>query len=529
MKSSTTRRAGRWGIAAALVAIAAAGEASAEQGPPPAASPAPAPVFLPAAEPVASTSTIETERTTEPRDRRPDRAPAPPDEEREEPIDAADTRHAPPPDQASGVARRPGESTGNRLRVIPRALLFVPRLALEVVNAPVRGAFWVYDRYELNARARDIFFNDAGTVGLYPVADVTSGFGFTGGARFIHRDLFGEGERLSMRASFGGLYQQQYIASVHTGDRLGSRLRLEAEGEYEIDPRERFFGIGNGDETEIAAPVDPYEAELAADTRFRQNVGRVFGRAHVLLFGPVSTRLTSGFLWKRFARSSPGDISEGTDIAEHFMTSELPGWDQGASYGYHELELRYDSRRPHDPFESSSLPSTGWLLAGYGGIARGFDRAPVDYVRYGGDVQRYVRLGESPRVLVLRALAEQVSGDMEHIPFSDLPRLGGPILLRGYERDRFRDRAMALTSAEYQFDVLANLAGYVFVDAGRVYPSLADVSVEGVRVGYGGGVQFHTQRSFVARANVASSVDGGIFFNLTFDPVHEPRSRVERD
>ncbi|HEU5055340.1 MAG TPA: BamA/TamA family outer membrane protein, partial [Kofleriaceae bacterium] len=130
---------------------------------------------------------------------------------------------------------------------------------------------------------------------------------------------------------------------------------------------------------------------------------------------------------------------------------------------------------------------------------------------------------------VLRALAEEVRGDLDEIPFVDLPRLGGPVLLRGYPRDRFRDRAMALASAEYLFDLGSMVAAYLFVDAGRVAPHLADLTAEDARVGYGGGLQIYTNASLLGRLNLASSIDGGLFVSFRFDPVYQPQSRVERD
>ncbi len=445
------------------------------------------------------------------------------------PVTAADVANAPPPDQASGISQGERRTTGERLKFVPRALLFVPRLALEVAGAPVRASLYAYDRYDVAARAKDVFWNDTGTVGLYPVFDLQTDYGLTGGARFIHRDLFGEREKLSMRASFGGIYNQQYTASLSSGERFG-RLRLEAKGEYEIDPRERFFGIGNNEEVAQAdAPVDPYDDPLAIDSRFRQRVARGFGRARLDIVGPLSARVTSGVLHKEFERSSRGDIPPGTDIAEHYQVEELGAWEDGASYTYNELELRYDSRRNGDEWEPASLPSTGWLISGFGGVARGFAGSPTRYTLYGGDVQRFIRLGANPRVLTLRLMAQEVRGETDEIPFVDLPRLGGPTLLRGYDRDRFRDRAMALGSAEYLWDLGRMWSAYVFTDAGRVYPRLQDAALEDIRVGYGGGLQLHFEKSIVGRFNVASSIDGGIFFNLSLDPVYEPTARVERD
>ena len=476
---------------------------------------------------------VDTDRPVRPWELPPDtiprtdpdrRAPAEP-----APHTSASVARAPLPQHAGGIARGEPRTLGEKLTFVPRALLFVPRLAVEVASAPVRGALYAYDRYQVSARARDIFWNDAGTVGLYPVFDIQTDYGVTAGARLIHRDLFGEREKLTMRASFGGIYNQQYTASIASGDRFGP-LRLEGKGEYEIDPRERFFGIGNGDEVDsVPAPVDPYSDPSAVDSRFRQRVARGFARARLRLIGPLSVRATSGVLDKRFERSSKGDIPPGTDIAEHYQTDEIAAFTEGTSYTYNELELRYDSRRNSDEFEPESVPSTGWLIAGFGGVARELAGARAHYTLYGGDLQRYIRLGESPRVVVLRLMAQEVRGASDEIPFVDLPRLGGPTLLRGYQRDRFRDRALALGSAEYMFDLVPGFAAYLFTDAGRVYPSLADATLEEIRVGYGGGLQFHTRKSFIGRVNIASSIDGGIFFNLSLDPVYDPTARVERD
>ena len=53
---------------------------------------------------------------------------------------------------------------------------------------------------------------------------------------------------------------------------------------------------------------------------------------------------------------------------------------------------------------------------------------------------------------------------------------------------RFRDRASTLATVEYTWDLGNYLAGYGFVDFGRVWPSLADFEFESFRVGFGGGI-----------------------------------------
>jgi hypothetical protein len=442
--------------------------------------------------------------------------------------DAVSVVGAPTPDQARGVERAEPDGAGNRLRIFPRIVLFPARVVLWVFDAPLRGSFWLYEKYQLRNRFKAIFFNDTGTVGLYPVAFFETGFGLNAGLRFIHRDLYKKAS-FNARASFGGPYRQIYSAKLGSGDVLGERVELELEAEYEFRPKDRFFGIGNGDAVdEVPMPIDPYEDPTAVDSRFRETISRVSLGGDVHIAGPLSARLSSALMWRTFAQSDEADLKTATPLDEAYDPAALPGFEDGVAYSYNELELRIDTRDAANRYEMVTMPSTGWLLSGFGGVARDFDRVPVDFVRYGVDLQRYIRIAQNPRLIAVRAYLEGVAGDEDEIPFVDLPRLGGPLFLRGYLRDRFRDRVAGLTSIEYQFDVGHMFAGYLFADAGRVYPRLRDIELKDIRVGYGGGIQMQTPGSFLGRVGIASSIDGGIIFNFSLDPVYDPKARVER-
>jgi hypothetical protein len=441
---------------------------------------------------------------------------------------AADVEGAPDPTQASGIAQQPAPRRSGAGWSVPRTLLYVPRGLLFITTAPIRGSLWLYERYQLRARWKAIFFNDTETMGLYPVAFFETGFGLNAGARFIHRDLFGQEERVRGRASFGGQFQQIYSADFDTGRRLGPGGRIALEGSYEIRPRDRFFGVGN-DELVASTdmPLDPYRDPIAVKSRFRHNLGRIGAAAYVKLLGPLETRLGSAVLFRSYGE--PDDASPGENLIENYQADRLPGFVDGTTYFYNEVELRFDTRRAPTRFEPATIPSTGWLLSGFSGLATSIDDEKSNFVRSGLDLQRFFRFDDGPRLLALRAMYEEVRGDLTEIPFTDLPRLGGPLLLRGYDRDRFRDRTFVLGSAEYQFDLSSNmLAGFLFVDAGRVFPGLDDLTLEDLRVGYGGGVQMHTDKTFLGRLTVASSIDGGVEVYLSFDPVYDPKARVER-
>jgi hypothetical protein len=470
-----------------------------------------------------------------------DRVPAPTPEEAEQarnkaiadkfaPPTAAEVADSPPNDEAHGMARNP-KSAARHLWWIPRALLFVPRVALEVVMSPVRGLLYLNERYALQARFKEIFFNDTGTAGLFPIASFQSGFGLTGGARFIHKDLFGAGIKTSVKGTFGGRIRQSYALSLGTGDWLDN-AEIEIEGRFDARPKDFFYGIGNG--PVIAPPmiaIDPLQADAPnVRSRFRQDLGRFTLIGNFQLPADFSLRVSSALLIRDFDDSDKGGPEQ--DIFTNFETDRLTGFDLRLKTLYNELELRFDTRRAVSKYEAAATPGGGWLLGGYLGYAEGLYRTPSDYFRYGLDLQRYFRLAQGPRTLALRALFEGVTGTYQDVPFVDLPRLGGPLLLRGYDLDRFRDRAMALFSAEYQWDLSQMLGGVLFVDTGRVFRSFDDFNFKNYRLGYGFALQAHRKNSFLFRFGIASTIDAAdernILFTFSFDPVYDPRARVDR-
>ena len=418
---------------------------------------------------------------------------------------------APRPDQAGGIAR-PEPVPGSRRRAVARALLVVPRAAFWLLNAPLRGSAWVSERYQVPLRVREALFNEQGTAGLVPIARAETDGGPAGGARFVHRDLLGAGEHLVAEASWGGYRQPGMAARIDSGDRLGRRLLLRVDGRIEDRPRDRFVGIGNGDLVDaVAAPVDPYADPSAVDSTFHQRAFAVGAGGELAVAGPLAVRLSTAALWRR---------TGGGDIADSYQTDALPGFGEPLSSTYSQLELRLDTRDRPARSEPPGPRATGVALSLYGGAAT----APA-YGRHGAEGRAQLALGTRQRILVLRALAEGVSGPLAEIPFVDLPRLGGPVLLRGYPTDRFRDRAMALASAEYRFDLGDSLGGFLFTDAGRVLPGLSELASGEVRAGYGGGLDVRRGEVHLGRLSVASSIDGGLFVGAVFDPFGDPEAR----
>lgn len=444
--------------------------------------------------------------------------------------DEPDWSTAPRPDQSRGVVHEEAPSLGDHLRWVPRVVLFVPRWVFWAAMQPVRLIAYIYERYNLPGRLKATLFNVEQTFGIYPTLKFDTAYGLTAGIRVVHRNLFGARERLRLGVDFGGEFRQAVAGSLRSGKRFGERFTAELSALYERRPGELFYGIGDGEKlaNRPSRLIDPSVDATAYPTRFHEDLMRVLVAAEAHVTKRFTARVTSALVKRDFDRRV-GDLNS---IERIYLTSQLAGYDSGVNNVYVEGDVTYDTRRPTSRYHSQVVDATGWFVNAHVGGAKGIGGDPTDYYRYGAEVQRYFDLYQGNRVLALRAVVDSVGGtdgrtDRE-IPFIELPRLGGAELLRGYPAGRFRDRATTLAGAEYTWDIANHAAAYLFVDAGRAWRSLREVQIDdSLRVGYGGGVQLHTRRSFLMRVQVAVS-DENLLFELKLSPAYGRRERAGR-
>lgn len=425
-----------------------------------------------------------------------------PPEPQAEPTDehtAAEVAHAPRPGEASG--RTDGGERDSLLRDIAQGVLVVPRYVIEAVFAPVRGGLWLYENYRLGARFKRLTFDDTRTYGVYPTLYVNSDYGVTLGARFVHRNLFGAGEQLTARAGFGGEFDVVADTGLTTANRFANVV-LHVRGQLERRAHDPFYGIGNADD--------------AIEVRHRDQVARVTSIVDLRARQNVIVRIAGALTDIDYAAAT----SE-PPIDTVYDPAMLTGW-PGTRNIHGELQVRWDTREV-----AKTLAQRGTLVDAFVGRIHPLE-AGDDYWRYGGEASHFLPLGAG-RSLAGRLHVEAVTGELDDVAFTLLPELGGYALLRGYPARRFRDRAAVLGTAEYFWDVSSFALASLFVDAGRVYPSLADLDLDHVRLGYGASLQLLRAGWFFAGVSVASSVDGGVFVNLVFDPVYEPPPRVRRE
>jgi outer membrane protein assembly factor BamA len=120
------------------------------------------------------------------------------------------------------------------------------------------------------------------------------------------------------------------------------------------------------------------------------------------------------------------------------------------------------------------------------------------------ELQHYIPFWNLSRVLALRALAQHADGiGQDQVPFYLMPTLGGARTLRGYDRQRFRDRSLLLLSAEYRYEVNPFLMAAVFYDAGQVAPDWSAFQLKDMRDNYGFGLRFGSSAAVALRADLA--------------------------
>jgi hypothetical protein len=450
------------------------------------------------------------------------RPPAEPVEPRpEEPLTSDEVRGAPVPGDEHGRLDPldPGDST---TRKVARTLLWIPRLPIELFAQPVRGLLYLQDRYSLADTVSSPFPATGRAISISPTAQFETGFGFNIGARARFTDVFG-GEQISAGIALGGQVSWAATVGVYFGNPW---VVAGIDARWERADEEHFFGYGNGDVVTPAMPIDPLASDAAAPSEFETETAQASPRVKLHLPWKLALTATGAVVRKTFAAGEGGNGTRPID--EAFAIGRLPRFSTGTTFLYDELELAWDTRRRAHPWDSPAMRGTGGLALAFAARQQGLRDGESGFYRLGFDLQRYLRLGLGPRVLELRAHGELVTGSRDEVPFSELPRLGGSRLLRGYDPDRFRDRVAVVTQASYLWAASRWFAPSLFVDVGRVYSGLDELSLDGKRVGYGAALEAYGQRNLFLRMQIASSIDGGVFVYLMFDAMSDVRTRQGR-
>ena len=173
-------------------------------------------------------------------------------------------------------------------------------------------------------------------------------------------------------------------------------------------------------------------------------------------------------------------------------------------------------------------PTRGFLYRG--ALTNYWDRTYGTFTFHTWEAEglQYVPLAGARVVLAFHAWTVQSNPGPEHeIPFYLLPSIGGNRVLRSYHTFEFHDNNLLSLQAESRFALFTHVDLALLADAGNVAPNFGGLNLD--KTGYGAGVRLHTEKTTLARLDVAKGSQGWHVVFSTTEPFRLPRTRTRRE
>lgn len=363
---------------------------------------------------------------------------------------------------------------------------------LHLVSGGIGAAIEYLDEEKVLYRVGRLLAPRRGPFGV--LIDVQAGglSGFGGGFTAEHDALFGRGNlfRLHGATTTRGDHRVSLGVRFPMGaERAQGALELGAG--YRVRPNARYFDLGPRTR---ARDESFYRQELGwVGTSLRRRLDDGLFAEGGILYSSISAGTSAGDEDPAIEARFPGALPHGYGIHTY-------GWTLGAELA-------------HANGPGGGRPARGGLRRVRASRFLSASRDKAEFWSFRGEAQQYLTLWYPHRVLALRGFASWIesTGD-DPLPFQRLLTNNDPDLLRGYEDFRFRDRGMAVFSAEYRWPFWANespdgsgLDLYLLSDVGQVFGRAGDLSVENVTTSYGAGIRIVSVRGFLARVEFARS------------------------
>ena len=186
------------------------------------------------------------------------------------------------------------------------------------------------------------------------------------------------------------------------------------------------------------------------------------------------------------------------------LSEKVPGTGESLT-SYITARLRWDTR------DSQINPCKGWKLGLNSDLASQAFGGDYRFNRYRLEISKYQTFFSHNHILAARLWSQHTKGTA---PYYEQGIIGGSWTARGFKADRFIDLAFTLVSFEYRFPLYKKLGGVLFIDTGRVYPSIQKINMHNWKSSSGGGLRYYLE-NFVVRFDTGVSDEGmRIFFNF---------------
>lgn len=297
----------------------------------------------------------------------------------------------------------------------------------------------------------------------------------------------------STKGNFNFTYKIKVPYSPYTG--FGLRLLLRAEKDIDT----RYYGLGNDKIIDKSKDGD-YYLYILKRPRFIVSLLRE-------MHGPISASAGIGLEWT--------DIDKRGESAFYDDEGTPDGVTDGGT-GFFILTLEWDSRDDDTVVRRGVFHEWSYENSSNSLIGIFFEK--IDFRRYTFTDSRYYSLTKR-LLLAHRMVFEALTGSVPLYAYGEIggsqriKGLGGSDSLRGFDKQRFTDniRFFSNTEMRYQLHEMRLFKQYLewygvgFVDSGRVWSTLDEVSPGGMHWTVGVGSRLIWNSDFVIRTDVGFS------------------------
>lgn len=397
------------------------------------------------------------------------------------------------PDTVAAALAEPPKPVWEQVLLAPYRVVTYP---IVLVSKGTGAGIGYMDEHRVLERAASLLGPRQGPFGFLVDFQFGGLSGLGGGLIAEHTNFFGTGNTLRARAS----------TTTHHDDHLGIAARfhsdrggfLEIGAGYRQRPNVRYFGLGPKSREED-------ESYLHQETGWAGlNLRRPFGGA---------SHLEANLEYSTVATGAPGNGKGNDPPAEDtFAAPSLPG------YGRHSYGFTVGGQWRHESARLQNRPGRGGIQRLRATYFKSVDRDNVRFWTYRGELQHFFTLWRPLRILALRGVASWIdNAGSDPVPLARLNTNDDPDLLRGYDDFRWRDRGIAIATAEYRWPIWAHqrpfgpgVDAYLLTDVGQVFGDARQVALREMKLSYGGGLRIESGHGLALRIEYAKSEETSI-------------------
>lgn len=387
-------------------------------------------------------------------------------------------------------------SRGNPyLRKITGILGYIPRYFRNGIRYASGYGAQIMNDPKVVQTIEGFFISDDKSLGWYPIVDIGSerrpqiGLNF-----FFTQNPF---ESL-VRGKFTGTRKYKTEARVAWRIQRKSRIwRLMLRSYMAADDDQEFYGFGFNPRLDARSYFNPETEE---------EFGRFYARQYLLqlLAGVRPSGKWEFFLSTQLQKREFEELYAASDFIGNVFDLEKLGIAQHPiQYLYHEISLRYDSRK------KNVYDAPGTRIESYLGLADGIGQDLSRFVKVGIDIQTSVPVILKNRMLKPRFAFNYLKNLKSEIPvaFTEYPVHQA---FRGVSKRKLlrTDKYSFVPSIEYQWPLSFNLSGAIFLDYLVVTNSLGYLPFADAPWAVGLAINFHSIDGELANMHFAAGSEG---------------------